>query len=282
MTQWNAVFSWSWTMRSSEIGPCPWLKKSCANSWILVTYCSRSSFFFRIQKLACITCPSEPSAARMFCGPMVPSDTAARSSVSLMPWSLFLRKPSINRASRPPGACVNAALDGSSRITSLMLARWTCFLSRENRGLIPCSRMVVVSSMEHECDRLLAERLALFHRLRRRSSHPKLRLSGAHNPRVACWIWRGSCAREVLTTGDHSPVLGVGNVASRCIAVVPWIRAQRDANDAASHIQFHSLVVVERCTISSDSVVCCLGCEVVNPRVGTMAPFCSRSYFVPS
>ena len=36
---------------------------------------------------------------------------------------------------------------------------------------------------------------------------------------------------------------------------------------AASHVQFHSLVAVECCFIRSESVVHCLGCEVVNPPV---------------
>ena len=43
-----------------------WLKKSCACSWILVMYCSRSSlsrFFFMIEYLVCVSCPSESYAA---------------------------------------------------------------------------------------------------------------------------------------------------------------------------------------------------------------------------
>ena len=46
----------------------------------------------------------------------------------------------------------------------------------------------------------------------------------------------------------------------------PWIRAQRDVT-AASHAQLRFLVVVECCCIKSESVVRCLGCEVVNPPV---------------
>ena len=72
--------------------------------------------------------------------------------------------------------------------------------------------LVVVGRMEHKGDWLLVDWFDLslpLHGFRRRLS--RLR----RDPHAACWILKDGCARGVLTMGDRSPVLVVGNPAAQ-------------------------------------------------------------------